>query len=45
LNLRGIKVTGSALAPLKNMPNLRHIYLLDTLAESVSAAAKTKSTQ
>jgi hypothetical protein len=49
LNLSETKITADSLAPLKSMPNLRHIYLFNTPAQPASAAeaanAKAGGTQ
>ena len=46
LNVSGTKVTSDALAPMKNMPKLRHLYLFNTPAEPASAAERNlRSTQ
>jgi len=41
LNLSGTKVTAQSVAPLRNMPNLRHLYLFDTAAEADGATARS----
>jgi hypothetical protein len=46
LNLSGTRVPSDAVAPLKSTPNLRHLYLFNTPAESTSTAdSGVRSTQ
>ena len=41
LNLSGTRVTTQSVAPLKNMPHLRHIYLFNTPAEPQESEARS----